>query len=46
VTHEPVFATRNAFDLELLSWLDVIDLPNFGGENDLALRGNRRSHIK
>jgi len=44
MTHEPVFTAADAFDLELLPRLNVIRLPDFGRNNNLAFRRNGGSH--
>jgi hypothetical protein len=41
---QPIFTTVDALDLELLTRLDAIPLPDFRRENDLAFRRNRRLH--
>ena len=40
LSFEPVFAAFDSFDLELLPRFDAITLADFGGENNLAFRGN------
>ena len=42
---QPVFTAVDALDLELLPRLDAIPLADLGGQNDLALRGNRGFHL-
>jgi len=41
---QPVFAAVDSFEFEFLPRLDAIPLPEFGGENDLAFRGNGGFH--
>jgi len=39
---QPILATLNSFDLELLPRLNAVLLADFGGQNDLAFGGYGR----
>ena len=45
-THEPVLPALEPFDFELLSRLDAVLLPDFRGQDNLTLGGDRRLHKK
>jgi hypothetical protein len=42
--HEPVHASFDPLDLELLSRLDAVTLPDISRQHNLALRQNGRFH--
>src|SRR5262245_60067293 len=42
---QSVLATVNSFDLELLPWLDAVELPNFDRQDNLAFGRDGCSHV-